>query len=88
MLNVVKNLMFSAKDSSMLNKKMTNPGDPHNFSHTKRYLSDVGAAKVAAVFGAVSFLVIGLTGVLDFFAPSPKNNGARNGGQRRDHSRR
>ena len=87
MFDTVKNLMFNAKDSSMLNKKMSNPGDMHNFSHSKRFLSEVGTTKITAVFAAVSFFVIGASGLLDFFAPNP-NKGNRNGGQRRDHSRR
>ena len=89
MFDLFKNLMFSAKDSSMLNNKMSNPGDTRNFSHASRYLSEVGAAKIAAVFAAVSFFAVGAKGLLDFFAPNPQNNGVRNGGgQRRDHGRR
>lgn len=75
--------LFSAGDANMIKRKMSGSGNPRNFPHTKNYLAETGTAKVAAVFAAVSFVVIGVTGMLEFFFPENNNGGNKNGGNRR-----
>lgn len=75
--------LFNAGDANMIKRKMAGGGNPRNFPHTKNYLADTGTAKVAAVFAAVSFVVIGVTGMLEFFFPENNGGGNKNGGRKR-----
>lgn len=72
--------VFGAGDANMIKRKMSGSGNPRNFPHTKNYLADTGTAKVAAVFAAVSFVVIGVTGMLEFFFPENNSGGGNNNG--------